>query len=296
MPLVLVTGSRGQLGSELQVLAPLYRDLTFQFMDSASLNITDEAAVQQWFAENKPGYCINCAAYTAVDKAETEKEKAFAANADAVGYLAKAAAANGCRLIHISTDYVFDGTATGPIKEDQPVKPLGVYGASKQKGEALALSLVPGAIVIRTSWVYSSFGNNFVKTMLRLMSERPVLNVVDDQVGTPTYAADLAKAILDIVVVLEKGKSNDRYGGIYHYSNEGAISWFEFAQAIAALSGSKCQVNPIPSSAYPTPAKRPAYSVFDKTKIKSTFHLSGIAWEDSLQTCLLQIRQLLAKS
>ncbi|HOA37061.1 MAG TPA: dTDP-4-dehydrorhamnose reductase [Flavihumibacter sp.] len=295
MPSVLVTGSRGQLGSELQVLAPLYPTLQFHFMDSSSLNITDALAVEAWFEENKPDYCINCAAYTAVDKAETETEKAFAANASAVGYLATASAKQGTRFIHISTDYVFDGTATQPIKEDQPVKPLGVYGSTKQRGEELALTLAPGSIVIRTSWVYSSFGNNFVKTMLRLMADRPTLNVVNDQMGTPTYAADLAKAILDIVLFLESEKDESKYGGIYHYSNEGAISWFDFAKAIATMSGSKCEVNPIPSSAYPTPAKRPAYSVFDKTKIKNTFHLTGFAWQDSLQTCLLQIQQLLAK-
>ncbi|MFT4023771.1 MAG: dTDP-4-dehydrorhamnose reductase [Flavihumibacter sp.] len=294
MPIVLVTGSRGQLGSELQVLAPLYPAFTFRFTDSSSMDIADEAAVQKWFDENKPDYCINCAAYTAVDKAETEPEKAFAANATAVGYLAAAAVKRGCRLIHISTDYVFDGTASQPIKEDEPVNPLGVYGSSKQRGEELALSLAPDSIIIRTSWVYSGFGANFVKTMLRLMAERPSLNVVNDQIGTPTYAADLAKAILDILVVLEK-KGADDYAGIYHYSNEGAISWFDFACAIAELTNSKCAVNPIPSSAYPTPAKRPAYSVFDKTKIKNTFHLEGIAWKDSLQACLLQIRQLLAK-
>lgn len=295
MPVVLVTGSRGQLGSELQVLAPLYSAYDFRFMDSSTLNITDQTAVDRWFSDNQPAYCINCAAYTAVDKAETEAEKAFAANADAVGFLAKAAARTGCRLIHVSTDYVFDGTATEPIRETAPVQPLGVYGASKQKGEDLALQYAPDSIVIRTSWVYSSFGNNFVKTMLRLMGERPSLNVVSDQVGTPTYAADLAKAILDIIVFIDKNGAENQVAGIYHYSNEGAISWFDFATAIAEISGSKCVVNPIPSSAYPTPAKRPAYSVFDKTKIRHTFHLPGIAWRDSLKTCLLQIQQSLAK-
>lgn len=295
MPSILVTGSRGQLGSELQVLAPLYKDFDFLFTDSSTLNIGDKEAVTQVFASAKPDYCINCAAYTAVDRAETEPEKAFQANAAAVGYLAEACNKAGAKLIHISTDYVFDGTANQPIREDSQVHPLGVYGNTKQQGEALALSIATDSIIIRTSWVYSSFGNNFVKTMLRLMTERPSLNVVNDQIGTPTYAADLAKAILEIIVVIETTTGKDRYSGIYHYSNAGEISWFDFAVAIRDLSHLSCQVNPIPTSAYPTPAKRPAYSVFDKSKISKEFGLPIYPWQDSLQACLLQIQQVLAK-
>ena len=294
MKKILVTGSNGQLGSELRQLSPLLVDFEFIFTDYAELPIDDESAVHSFFKEHKPLYCINCAAYTAVDKAENDQEKAMLVNGTSVGFLAKAAAEYGTRFIHISTDYVFDGEATEPIREDAPVNPLGVYGLTKLKGEQLALEYAPDAIIIRTAWVYSAYGHNFVKTMLRLMSERQELNVVSDQLGSPTYAADLAKAILDIIVYLEQYSGEEQLSGIYHYSNDGVISWYDFAVAIRDLSGSKCQINPIPTSAYSTPAKRPAYSVLSKEKIQTVFGLQTIPWKDSLQICLLQLQQSLA--
>jgi dTDP-4-dehydrorhamnose reductase len=247
-----------------------------------------------YFEKHKPDYCINCAAYTAVDKAESEIAKANLVNATAVGFLAKAATANHCRLLHISTDYVFDGTATSPIDENASVHPLGVYGISKQQGETLAFEFSPETLIIRTSWVYSAYGNNFVKTMIRLMGERKELNVVNDQFGSPTYAADLAKAILDIIEFLEKKEDASVYSGIYHYANDGIISWYDFASAIREMISSSCVVHPIPTTAYPTPAKRPAYSVFNTTKINETFHVPIVPWRESLQTCLLQLQQFLA--
>lgn len=294
MKKILVTGGNGQLGSELQQLAPLYAGFEFLFTDYAELPIDDEKAVFAYFREHNPSFCINCAAYTAVDKAESDQDKAMLVNGTSVGYLAKAATDSGARFIHISTDYVFDGEATEPIEEDAPVNPLGVYGLTKLRGEQLALEYAPDAIIIRTAWVYSAYGHNFVKTMLRLMSERKELNVVSDQVGSPTYAADLAKAILDIIVVLSQQPTLDQFRGIYHYSNDGVISWYDFAVAIRDLSGSKCDIHPIPAAAYPTPARRPAYSVLSKDKIRTVFGIRTIPWQDSLKACLLQLQQLLA--
>jgi dTDP-4-dehydrorhamnose reductase len=294
MKKILVTGANGQLGSELRQLASLYGQYQFLFTDSTELPIQEEDKITGWFKKYQPQFCINCAAYTAVDKAESEPAKALLINGDAVGYLAKACAANGCRLIQISTDYVFDGTATEPVDENTKPNPISSYGVSKQKGETLAQALAPGSIIIRTSWVYSAYGNNFVKTMLRLMAERPMLNVVNDQFGSPTYAADLANAIMCIISKID-GATQDKFGGIYHYANAGIISWYDFAVAIKALSGLRCQVNPIPSSAYPTEARRPAYSGFDTQKISFTFNLKIPDWEDSLQHGLLQIQQWLAR-
>ncbi|GAO41209.1 dTDP-4-dehydrorhamnose reductase [Flavihumibacter petaseus] len=291
MHTILVTGADGQLGSELQVIASLYPEYRFLFTGSSQLDITDEAAVRNIFMQESPAFCINCAAYTAVDKAESEPDKADAVNAAAAGNLAKAADVTGCRLIHISTDYVFDGTATVPLAETAVTNPLGVYGVSKWKGEQLVLSIAPDSIVIRTSWVYSSFGKNFVKTMLRLMAERETINVVNDQQGSPTYAADLARAIMQIV---QKLPDTENAGGIYHYANAGAITWFEFAQAIAGMTGSRCRVNPITTAEYPTPAKRPAYSVFDTNRIRQVFDVPVYPWQESLQACLLQLQGYLA--
>lgn len=277
---ILVTGANGQLGREMQVIAAAYPGCHFLFVSKDELSIEDTGAVKEYFASHEIDVCVNCAAYTAVDKAETDTEKAFAVNGEAVGVLATACKEKNARFIHISTDYVFDGTATEPYKEDHPVHPLGVYGASKLKGEELALQNNPAAIIIRTSWVYSSFGNNFVKTMLRLMKERESINVVNDQQGSPTYAADLAAAIMQII-------SGDAVSaGIYNFSNHGVINWYEFALAIKELTGSNCIVNPIPSSQYPTPAKRPAYSVLDTVKIRDTFNVVIPAWKDSLKKCI----------
>lgn len=280
MKTILVTGAHGQLGSELQQLATNYPSFYFVFTDKEELSIIDEQAINRFFEEHKPAYCINCAAYTAVDKAESDAAIAELLNATAVQYLAEACTKYESKFIHISTDYVFDGKATSPIKEDAAPNPVSVYGATKLKGEQFCQQYNPDAIIIRTAWVYSSFGHNFVKTMLRLMSERSELNVVNDQKGTPTYAADLAAAIMHIV---DSGKWVQ---GIYHYANEGEISWYDFAVAIKELSGSACVVNPIPTSAYPTPATRPAYSVFSKDKIKATFGVAIPDWRDSLVKCM----------
>jgi len=280
---ILVTGANGQLGKEMQVIAALYPGYDFLFVTKEELSIDDIAGVRKYFDTHDIGVCVNCAAYTAVDKAETETEKAFQVNAVAVGNLAIVCKEQHALFIHISTDYVFDGTGISPYKEDYPVNPVNAYGASKLKGEELALQNNPETVVIRTSWVYSSFGNNFVKTMLRLMKEREAINVVDDQVGSPTYAADLATAIMKIV---EQASHNKIRAGIYNFSNQGVINWHQFASAIKELSQSHCIVNPIPSSQYPTPAKRPQYSVMDTTKIQQTFGVTIPGWKDSLKRCI----------
>jgi dTDP-4-dehydrorhamnose reductase len=278
---ILVTGANGQLGRELQVLATSFPALDFVFFDRATLSIADPDAIDTFFARERPAYCINCAAYTTVDKAESEKESAFLINGDAVGYLATACHKTGVRLIHISTDYVFDGLSETPLREDDPTDPINVYGASKLEGERQALQQHPeGTLIIRTSWVYSEFGNNFVRTMIRLMKERPSINVVSDQVGSPTYAADLAAAILHIIA------APSFIPGLYHYSNEGRVSWYEFALAIRELIGSACEVHPIPTDQYPTPAKRPRFSLLDKSLIRSTYHLTIPEWRPSLVTCI----------
>jgi dTDP-4-dehydrorhamnose reductase len=288
---ILVTGSNGQLGSELQVLAPLHPQYHFIFVNRHTLPIDDLAAVSEFFAEHAIAICINCAAYTAVDKAETEQDAANLSNGIAVGHLASLCAANGAVFIHISTDYVFDGNGTSPYLPTHPVNPVNAYGASKLMGETLALQNNADSIIIRTSWVYSSYGNNFVKTMLRLMKDRPALNVVEDQQGCPTYAADLAAAILQMAFHPNlKNIITAQKPAIYHYSNKEATNWYLFAKAIGALSQSTCQVNPIPSAQYPTPAKRPAYAVMDTSRIEKDFGVQIPLWKDSLQKCM----QLLA--
>lgn len=282
---ILVTGANGQVGRELQTLQKAYSQLQFHFFSKEELNITDLASVEAVFKQVEPDYCINCAAYTAVDKAETEKEAAFLINEIGTKNLALVSKHLGAKFIHISTDYVFDGNGSEPYREDHPVNPQNIYGESKLKGEEEALSVNPASMIIRTAWVYSEFGNNFVKTMLRLMQSKEEIGVVADQQGSPTYAADLAKAILSIVI------SGKWVPGIYHYSNEGVITWFDFAKAIQGYIQSACRVNAIPTSAYPTPAKRPAYSVLNKEKIKTTFDITIPDWEESLHHCLNRLKE-----
>jgi dTDP-4-dehydrorhamnose reductase len=279
-PVILVTGSNGQLGKELQQLADSYPQYRFVFASRDDMQLHVFGLVENFFIATKPQYCINCAAYTAVDKAEGEEELAMLVNGEAVGNLAAVCKKYQTKLVHISTDYVFDGESETPYKEDDATGPINTYGKSKLLGEQLCMKEDPDAIIIRTAWVYSSFGNNFVKTMMRLMNERNELNVVADQIGSPTYAADLAKAILDII------SSGKWESGIYHYSNEGKISWFEFAQTIKEITNSKAIVHPIETAQYPTPARRPHYSLLNKEKIKSTYSVAVPDWEASLKTCI----------
>jgi len=280
---ILVTGANGQLGMELRAIASSYAQYHFLFSTKEELPIENTDAIKKYFSQQPIDLCINCAAYTAVDKAETEKEKAFLINGAAVGELAAVCKTNNTRLIHISTDYVFSGGSNIPYKETDQPNPASVYGESKLKGEELALQNDPSAIIIRTSWLYSSYGNNFVKTMLRLMKEKDSINVVNDQYGCSTYAADLAEAIM---VVAEKCSMNNDQCSIFNYANSGTTTWFEFALAIKEISGSDCIVNPIPTSGYPTAAKRPQYSVLDTSKIKETFHINILQWKVSLGKCI----------
>ncbi len=280
---ILVTGSGGQLGMELRNLLDHYPNYKFLFTSKEDLPIDDFKLVKKYFEKQQINHCINCAGYTAVDKAESEKDKAFDTNANAVGNLSAMCKAHQSQLIHISSDYVFDGTSPIPYKEDDRVSPVNVYGSSKLKGEELVLNNNSSAIIIRTSWVYSSFGNNFVKTMLRLLNEKETINVVSDQYGCPTYAADLATAIMTIISKEDEGSPAT---GIFNFCNEGITTWYDFAKAIKKFIKSNCPINPIPSSEYPMPAKRPQYSVLDTTKIKDTFDITIPKWKESLHKCL----------
>ena len=281
---ILVTGSNGQLGKELKILASSFPQYEFIFLSREDLPIHHFALVRNFFKGYHPQYLINCAAYTAVDFAEKEKDLAFQVNGEAVGVLAAICKAQHCKLIHISTDYVFDGTAAVPYKEDSITNPQNVYGASKLEGEKQAMQFNADSIIIRTSWVYSEFGKNFVKTIMKLLAEKDEIDVVNDQVGSPTYAADLAEVIMQII------SSATWQPGIYHYSNEGIISWFDFALQLKKLSGSLCIINPVSTPPHRTEAKRPAYSVLDKTKILKVFAISLNNWKDSLAACLLKLK------
>jgi dTDP-4-dehydrorhamnose reductase len=278
------------LGNEIKELSINYPAHKFLFTDVDSLDITSESAVQEYFRKNNPEFVVNCAAYTAVDKAETDAENARLINSDAPGFLAKAAKSSDAGFIHISTDYVFSGEFFLPYNENNPVKPLGVYGQTKLEGEARARLENPKTIIIRTSWLYSSFGNNFVKTMLRLGQEKAKLKVVFDQIGTPTYAGDLANAIFQIAETYKK-QSAKYVPGIYHYSNEGVASWYDFALAVFELAGLNCKVLPVLSEEFPTAAKRPHYSVLNKSKIKATFNLEIPHWKDSLKICINKLQK-----
>jgi dTDP-4-dehydrorhamnose reductase len=278
---ILVTGVNGQLGSELKKLSAWHPEFEFYFFDKEQLNIADTQSVASVFEQVQPQYCINCAAYTAVDKAESDREVAYQINAEGTGNIAIASAKYNTKFIHISTDYVFDGNGKEPYSEDYPTHPLNFYGLSKLEGEKACFEVNHEAIIIRTSWVYSSFGNNFVKTMLRLMSSKESINVVADQYGIPTYAADLARSLVEIITYPEWK------AGLYHFSNTGnPITWFQFASAIKQETGSLCIVNPIPSSEYPTPARRPFYSVLNTSKIQTTFGITIPDWHKSLIACL----------
>lgn len=282
---ILVTGANGQLGSEIRTLAATQPQHRFLFNDRDEVDITDVQQVEACFAGFTPDYCINCAAYTAVDKAETDPDTAHQINAIAVKNLAAACTKFNTKFIHVSTDYVFDGMGNEPYKEDHPTEPVSVYGKTKLQGEQEARAANPDVIIIRTAWVYSAHGHNFVKTMLRLMQSKPELGVVADQWGSPTYAADLAEAILQIVA------SGKWVPGVYHFSNAGAITWHQFAQAIKELSRFDCTVKPITTAEYPTPATRPAYSVMDTQKIQQVYGIHLKDWKESLRVCLQQLQQ-----
>lgn len=277
---VLVTGANGQLGCSLRSSADQHPLFTFFFTDIDTLDICDREAVVAYVTTHHIDYIINAAAYTAVDKAETEEELANRINHQAVHYLGEAAKMGGAKVVHISTDYVFNGKAYHPYTEEDQVGPVSVYGCSKLAGENILREVCPDHLIIRTAWLYSEYGNNFVKTMLRLGAERTELNVVFDQIGTPTYAGDFAKAIL---YILDKSEEGGFIPGVYHYSNEGVCSWYDFARKIMELGNLACAVNPIETKDYPTPAIRPAYSVLNKTKIKETYGLSIPHWEESLK-------------
>jgi dTDP-4-dehydrorhamnose reductase len=281
---IVVTGSNGQLGREIRKAATSWPQFEFLFLSREDLSIDHAGETRDLFRNYQPQYVINCAAYTAVDKAEEEKELAFRVNGNAVGILAAVCKEQGARFIHISTDYIFDGSSKVPYREEDPPNPQSIYGASKLEGEKQAFEQNPDSIIIRTSWVYSEFGKNFVKTMLKLLQEKKEINVVNDQLGCPTYAADLAKLILFII------SSQQWQKGIYHFSNEGVTSWYGFAEFIKELSGSNCKINPITTSQYPTPAKRPAYSVLDTTKIRQVYGASLKKWQDSLAECLVKLK------
>ena len=280
---IIVTGAGGQLGRELQQWAASIPQFEFVFATREQLDISDAVNADTFFATHQAQYCINCAAYTAVDRAESEKEAAYRINAEGPELLARLSKKYDFRLIHVSTDYVFDGTGRVPYTEEFATNPVSIYGASKLEGEENMMSAQPDGIIVRTSWVYSEFGNNFVKTMLRLMKERKELGVVNDQFGSPTYAKDLAEVILQIIT------SGKWMPGIYHYCNAGMITWYDFAVAIKELGKFNCTVNAILTSAYPTAAVRPAYSVLDTSKLSGAYAVVPKPWKQSLEACLQKL-------
>ena len=280
---ILITGCNGQLGNEMQLLEKENPQHSYFNTDVAELDITDEAAIVKFVEDNEIDGIVNCAAYTAVDKAEDNQELCRKLNTVAPGYLAAAVEKRGGWMIQISTDYVFDGTNHTPYTEDEPTCPNSVYGSTKLEGEQAAQKGCKRTMIIRTAWLYSTFGNNFVKTMIRLGKEKPELGVIFDQIGTPTYARDLAVAIFAAI-------NQGVVPGIYHFSNEGVISWYDFTKAIHRIAGiTTCHVRPLHTAEYPTPANRPHYSVLDKTKIKQTYNLEIPYWEESLRECIAQL-------
>lgn len=286
MKTILVTGANGQLGKSIQRLATGFLQYEFLFTDVDTLDICNAQAVQTFVKENRVDYILNCAAYTAVDRAEENEALCFRINRDAVRNLGKAASAVGARVIHVSTDYVFDGTNHLPYVETDKTCPASVYGRTKLAGEQVLQEVCPDAVIIRTAWLYSEFGNNFVKTMLRLGKEREQLTVVFDQVGSPTYAGNLAAAILAVLAQAEEGTFAP---GIYHYSNEGVCSWYDFAVKIMELGNVPCHILPIESKDYPAKAARPHFSVLNKAKIKTVYQIQVPHWEASLCECMKRI-------
>lgn len=287
MKTILVTGAKGQVGCELQALAPQYPNFDFLYTDLPELSITELSAIEAFLADKEIAYAINCAAYTAVDKAESDEATAKMVNIDGAENLAKICAARSIPFVHFSTDYVYHNTQNTPFKEGDPTSPKGVYAKTKLEGDEIALRIHPNTMILRTSWVYSAHGHNFVKTMLRLGKERDSLNVIFDQIGSPTYAHDLAKTVLDLFQQVEEGQIEaPQLSGVFHYSNEGVLSWYDFAKAIFELAEIDCQVNPIETKDYPTPASRPHFSLLNKEKIRTTFDIQIPYWRDSLKDCL----------
>jgi len=282
---ILVTGSKGQLGNEIHVLAEDYPDFDFIYTDVDELDITDQLKVEAFFVANKPQVIINCAAYTAVDKAESDEVTSYLINATAVENLAKSAAMIGALIVQISTDYVFDGKSYLPYSEMDETNPQSAYGRTKLAGENAVFKYASNGLILRTSWLYSAFGNNFVKTMTKYGIEREELNVVYDQVGTPTYARDLAKAILDIIPSAIQHSGTE----LFHYSNEGVASWYDFAKVVIAFSGINCNIKPIRTKDYPLPAPRPAFSVLSKSKIKDIYKIKIPYWSDSVKECIQRL-------
>lgn len=282
MKKVLVTGANGQLGTCLQDAAKALNSAEYQFLfvDKEHFDIANPDMVESYFFSNQVDCVVNCAAYTAVDNAEKEVEKAFQVNADAVGLLAKECAEQKADFVHISTDYVFNGMSLGPFTEEDTTQPINVYGKSKLEGERLALESNPNTIILRTAWVYSQYGKNFLKTMLRLFAEKDEISVVNDQCGTPTNANDIAQTILQII------QTEKKTPGVFHFTNSGPTNWFEFAEAIKELTNSDIQIHPIPTKAYPTPARRPKYSVLDTTKIQEVYGVEVRDWRESLKEVL----------
>jgi dTDP-4-dehydrorhamnose reductase len=279
---ILITGGDGQLGNAFKELSGDYKDYQFHFIDIQDLDITNSSAVTTFLLADRPEIIINCAAYTAVDKAESEPSLAMAVNATAPGEISRICWKQGIRLIHISTDYVFDGKSYKPYQETDPVNPVSVYAKSKLEGENLILKQGAKGIIFRTSWLYSEVGQNFVKTIRKKGRELGKLKVVYDQVGGPTYAGDLARAIVEVLPEVIISDTME----IYHYANEGTISWYDFAQAIIAISDINCTIEPVETKAYPTPAARPSYSVFNKSKFKSRFGIKIPYWRTSLEKCI----------
>jgi dTDP-4-dehydrorhamnose reductase len=280
---IAVTGRNGQLGSELHLLHSNYSHYNWNFTDNDEMDLKNADEINAYFEKVQPDFFINCAAYTAVDKAEDDKEIAYAINAAAVKLIAENCKKYNTKLIQISTDYVFNGNGTKPYFPYEPTEPVNYYGYSKREGERLALENNQDTIILRSAWIYSSFGKNFVKTMLHLMNSRSEISVVHDQTGSPTYAHDLANAIMEIIC------AEKVHWGIYHFTNEGVVSWFDFAVAIRDFCGLNCTVNPIATAQFPTPAKRPAYSVLDKSSLQKDFGIALIDWKNSLEKCLALI-------